>query len=91
MHAGVKVGYGSDLVKDPEAQSEEFLLRSEVMSPIDIIRSATLVGAEIVRMAGRVGEIREGMIGDLIVAGAGKSVPPLQSGWPERLVLERRN
>lgn len=64
--AGVKIGFGSDLVKDPETQSNEFLLRSEVMSPLEIIQSATLIGAEIVRMTGKLGVIAEGALADLI-------------------------
>lgn len=65
-HYGVKVGYGSDLVKAPDYQSDEFLVRSRVQRPIDVIRSATLVGAEIVGRAGDLGEISEGAIADLI-------------------------
>ena len=48
---GIKVGYGSDLLGQLQVdQSREFLLRREVLSPIEIIRQATLVGAEILRM-----------------------------------------
>jgi len=66
--AGIKVGFGSDLLGQlQEEQSREFLLRREVMSPIEIIRSATLIGAEIVRMEGRLGVIEPGAIADLIV------------------------
>ncbi len=53
---GIKVGYGSDLLGALQVdQSREFLLRREVLSPIEIIRQATLVGAEIVRMQGKLG------------------------------------
>jgi imidazolonepropionase-like amidohydrolase len=65
-HYGVKVGYGSDLVKAPEYQSDEFLVRGRVQKPIDVIQSATLVGAEIVGRAGALGVIAEGAIADLI-------------------------
>jgi imidazolonepropionase-like amidohydrolase len=44
-----------------------FLIRSEVMSPLEIIRSATLVGAEVVRQPGRLGEITAGACADLLV------------------------
>jgi len=65
---GVKVGYGSDLLGQlHDAQSREFLLRSEIMTPIEIIRSATTIGAEIVRMPGRLGAVEAGAIADLIV------------------------
>ena len=66
--AGIKVGFGSDLLGQlQEEQSREFLLRREVMSPIEIIRSATLIGAEIVRMEGKLGIIEPGALADLIV------------------------
>ena len=66
--AGVKVGYGSDLLGQLMVdQSREFLLRSEVLSPIEIIRQATLVGAEVVRMEGKLGCIAPGAFADLIV------------------------
>ncbi|MFZ9414677.1 MAG: amidohydrolase family protein [Alphaproteobacteria bacterium] len=66
--AGVKVGYGSDLLGQLMVdQSREFLLRSEVLSPIEIIRQATLVGAEVVRMEGKLGCVAPGAFADLIV------------------------
>jgi imidazolonepropionase-like amidohydrolase len=66
--AGVKVGYGSDLLGElQDEQSREFLLRAEAVQPVEIIRSATLVGAEIVRMEGKLGVIAPGAIADLLV------------------------
>jgi imidazolonepropionase-like amidohydrolase len=66
--AGIKVGFGSDLLGQlQEEQSREFLLRAEVVSPLDAIRSATLIGAEIVRMPGRLGVIEPGAIADLLL------------------------
>ncbi len=66
--AGVKVGYGSDLLGQLQVdQSREFLLRREVLSPIEIIRQATLVGAEIVRMPGRLGVVKPGAFADILV------------------------
>jgi imidazolonepropionase-like amidohydrolase len=66
--AGVKVGFGSDLLGQLQIeQSREFLLRSEVLKPIEIIRQATLVGAEIVRMEGKLGVVEPGAFADLIV------------------------
>jgi imidazolonepropionase-like amidohydrolase len=66
QHYGVKIGYGSDLVKAPDYQSDEFLIRGEVQKPIDVIRSATLVGAEIVGRAGQLGVLAEGAVADVI-------------------------
>lgn len=66
--AGVKVGFGSDLLGQlQDEQSREFLLRAEVSTPLEIIRSATLIGAEIVRMQGKLGVIEPGAIADLLV------------------------
>jgi imidazolonepropionase-like amidohydrolase len=66
--AGIKVGYGSDLLGPlQEEQSREFLLRTEVVSPLETIRSATLIGAEIVGMPGRLGIIEPGAIADLLL------------------------
>ncbi|MFF0341508.1 amidohydrolase family protein [Kribbella sp. NPDC004875] len=66
--AGVAIGYGTDLHGDLHAhQLDEFMLRAEVQKPADILRSATLVGAEIAGLVGEVGEIRDGAWADLLV------------------------
>ena len=66
--AGVPVGYGSDLLGVlQEEQSREFLIRREVLNPIEIIRQATLVGAQIVREEGRLGVIEPGARADLLL------------------------
>jgi imidazolonepropionase-like amidohydrolase len=66
MAAGVKIAYGSDLVRDPDSQSDEFLIRAERQHPIDIIRSATVVGAEVLQRAGELGVLSVGARADLI-------------------------
>ncbi|WP_185983435.1 metal-dependent hydrolase family protein [Aureimonas mangrovi] len=66
--AGVKVGYGSDLLGAlAEDQSREFSIRSEIQPVIEVIRSATTIGAEIVRRPGQLGTIAPGAWADLIV------------------------
>ncbi len=66
--AGVPVAYGSDLLGQLQVdQSREFLLRSEVLSPLEIIRQATLVGADVVRQSGKLGVVEPGAYADLIV------------------------
>jgi len=66
--AGVPVGYGTDLLGALQVeQSREFTLRSEVMSPIEIIRAATTVGARIVRQEGRIGTLKAGAYADLLL------------------------
>ncbi len=66
--AGVEMGFGTDLLGEThEHQSEEFAIRSRVLSPLEIIRSATLVNAEILNRAGELGEIAPGALADLLV------------------------
>ena len=48
-------------------QSKEFTIRQEVVSPIEIIRSATTIGAEVLRMPGKVGTLQAGAFSDAIV------------------------
>jgi imidazolonepropionase-like amidohydrolase len=65
---GIPVAYGTDLLGQLQmAQSEEFLLRARVLSPADIIRSATTIGAQVVRMEGKLGCLKAGAFADLLV------------------------
>ncbi|MBN9540962.1 MAG: hypothetical protein BGN99_08660 [Alphaproteobacteria bacterium 65-37] len=66
--AGVKVGYGTDLLGQLQTeQSREFVLRAQVLKPIEIIRQATVIGAEILRQEGKLGVVAPGAYADLIV------------------------
>ena len=66
--AGVPVAYGSDLLGPlQEEQSREFLIRREVMKPIEIIRSATTVAARVLRREGTLGVIAPGALADLLL------------------------
>ena len=66
--AGVPVAYGTDLLGQLQVeQSREFLIRAEVQKPIEIIRAATLIGAEIVRQVGKLGCLKPGAFADLLV------------------------
>lgn len=66
--AGVKIGFGSDLLGQLQTDHcTEFQLRAGAMSAPEIIRSATLVNAEIVRQEGKLGEIVPGAFADLLV------------------------
>ncbi len=65
---GVPVAYGSDLLGELHwDQSREFVIRQEVVQPIEIIRSATTIGAEVLRMVGKVGTLKPGAFADLIL------------------------
>src|SRR5499433_2014592 len=66
--AGVPVAYGTDLLGQLQVeQSREFVLRSEVLAPLEIVRSATLIGARVLRMEGKLGCLRPGAFADLLV------------------------
>jgi imidazolonepropionase-like amidohydrolase len=66
--AGVQIGFGSDLLGQLQTDhTNEFSIRREVMKTADIIRSATLVNAEIVRQEGKIGEIVPGAFADMLV------------------------
>ena len=66
--AGVKIGFGSDLLGQLQTDhTNEFAIRREVMKAADVIRSATLVNAEIVRQEGKIGEIVPGAFADMLV------------------------
>ncbi|WP_120521165.1 metal-dependent hydrolase family protein [Arthrobacter celericrescens] len=65
--AGVRIGYGTDLHGAGLAhQLEEFRLRARVQTPLEVLRSATLVGADIVGEGGKAGVVAEGGYADLI-------------------------
>lgn len=68
LRAGVKMAFGTDLFKAPkEFQTEEFLVRAEVLSHAQILRSATTVSAELMRMDDCIGRLRPGYFADLLV------------------------
>jgi imidazolonepropionase-like amidohydrolase len=65
---GVPVAYGSDLLGELHwDQSREFTLRREVVSPLEIMRSATTIPAEILRLPGKVGTLMPGAWADLLL------------------------
>ncbi|HXN65072.1 MAG TPA: amidohydrolase family protein [Candidatus Acidoferrales bacterium] len=66
--AGVQLGFGTDLLGILRAeQSREFLIRSQVLSPAEIIRSATVTNARLLNMQSELGEIKPGALADLLV------------------------
>jgi len=66
--AGVKVGFGTDLLGSLHSeQSREFLLRAEVLSPYEVLKSATSVNAELLNRSGELGVVAPGAVADLLV------------------------
>ena len=66
--AGVEMGFGTDLlgIAQPQ-QNREFSIRSQVLAPIEVIRSATSVAAKILQREGELGVIASGAFADLIL------------------------
>lgn len=66
--AGVKLGFGTDLLGEThEHQSRELRIRGEVLSPIEVLRSATIVNAELLNQPGELGEVVPGARADLLL------------------------
>ncbi|HXE51298.1 MAG TPA: amidohydrolase family protein [Ramlibacter sp.] len=67
-NAGVKVCFGTDLLGSTyDQECREFTLRSEVFSPLEILRQATSVTAEMMMLQGQIGCISPGAHADLLV------------------------
>jgi imidazolonepropionase-like amidohydrolase len=66
--AGVKIAFGTDLLGSLYVeQCREFSLRREVFSPLEILRQATSVTADLIMQAGRLGCIAPGAHADMLV------------------------
>ncbi len=65
--AGVRMGFGTDIIGDQELHTQEFLLRAGVLPAHEIIASATRIGAEILRREGELGVIAPGATADILV------------------------
>ncbi len=66
--AGVKMGFGTDLLGATyDQQCREFTIRSEVFTPLEILRQATSGSAEILMREGELGCVKVGALADLIL------------------------
>lgn len=66
--AGLRMAYGTDLLAEMHVhQSGEFALRARVLPPMEVLRSATTLAAELCGLAGRAGIIEPGAVADLLV------------------------
>jgi imidazolonepropionase-like amidohydrolase len=66
--SGLPMAYGTDLLGDMHRhQSEEFVIRGQVLPAHEVIASATSVAAELLGMEGLIGTIAPGSYADLIV------------------------
>lgn len=66
--AGVKLALGTDLLgASHPLQSEELLIRAQVQTPLEVLQSATLIGAELLGQQGKIGEVTPGARADLLL------------------------
>src|SRR2546430_12659780 len=66
--AGVPIAYGTDLFAGMhDQQLQEFIIRSEIQPPADLIRSAKVIAARLLRRAGQLGVVAPGALADLLV------------------------
>ena len=73
-NAGVKVAFGTDLIADMHhLQNQEFLLRAQVYTPLEILRQATSVNASLIALSGannpypKLGVIEPGAAADILL------------------------
>ncbi|MFL6135786.1 MAG: amidohydrolase family protein, partial [Nocardioidaceae bacterium] len=68
---GARIAYGSDLLGGMHRhQSHEFRIRADVQSPLEVLRSATTVAADLLGMTGHIGLITPGAHADLLIIDA---------------------
>jgi imidazolonepropionase-like amidohydrolase len=66
--AGVPIGFGSDLMTYTQKyQTEGLAVQAQVQSNAEVLRSATIVNAAILRQEGKLGELVPGAHADLLV------------------------
>ena len=66
--AGVPMGFGTDLVGPlHDRQSQEFLIRGQVLAPVEVLRSATSINAALIQRSGELGTIAPGAVADILV------------------------
>lgn len=72
MGAGVRLGLGADLLGHEfhGMQGGELALRGEVNKPIDVLRSATSINAEILQQPDELGCIKPGAFADILILDA---------------------
>jgi imidazolonepropionase-like amidohydrolase len=87
------MGFGTDLLAGMRRrQSEEFVIRREVLPALEVLRQATLTNARLLQQEGQLGVIAAGALADIILvdgdpladisvlAGQGERIPFVMKG-----------
>lgn len=88
--AGVRLGFGTDLLGETYVhQRREFALRSEVFSPVEILRQATSNNAALLQQEGKLGCVAADAHADLIVVDGDplKDLSLLAEGRPLSVIM----
>lgn len=86
--AGVNICYGSDLLGHLGVrQLDEFTIRSKVLPPLAILRSATITPAKMMRQENFLGQIKQGFAADLLILNANPLEDISVLAQPERNLL----
>ncbi|MET4576153.1 metal-dependent hydrolase family protein [Ottowia thiooxydans] len=105
QRAGVQIGYGSDLsMHAQQFQNEGLAFHASSLSNAEVIRSATIVNAKVIRQEEKLGELIPGAIADvllvkgdpyqdlMVLANPAENMPAIwQAGKPVKNILDRRN
>lgn len=68
LEEGVPVAFGTDLLGHMHArQNREFLLRAPAMSPLQVLQSATIQAARLMRQEAHIGQLVKGAFADLLL------------------------
>jgi len=97
----VPIVFGTDLLGHMHArQNREFLLRAPALSPVQVLQSATITAARLLRQEAHVGQLVTGAFADLLIvdgeptedaavmADPARNIRLLMQGG--RVVLDRR-
>lgn len=84
---GVPVVFGTDLLGHMHArQSNEFVLRAGLMSPVQLLQSATIQAARLLRQEGRIGQIVPGAWADLLIVEGDPTQDAYVLAQPQRAI-----
>jgi imidazolonepropionase-like amidohydrolase len=89
--AGVKIASGSDLLGPLQVRkARELEIKTEVMSPMESLVSATKTNAELFGMENEIGTVQEGMFADLLVVAGNplENIAILQEPDNLRLIMK---
>jgi imidazolonepropionase-like amidohydrolase len=72
VQKGIPMGLGTDLLGSvaQRRQSEELLLRGDIQSSHEVLKSATAINAQLLQASGDIGEITAGARADILVVEA---------------------